>query len=65
MAVFRKPPECPFCGKIIAKARYRDQSKITHMFQVIGDTFEGWDYEDHECDEMKKFKRDNTINFPK
>ena len=57
MARHRQPPECPFCGKVIAKAKYRDQSNLPIQLQLIGDTFEGWAYEDHECEEMKIFRK--------
>lgn len=57
MAIFREDPKCIFCNKVIGKVKYKDQSDIPLMLQTIGDTFEGYEYEDHECEEMKKFKK--------
>ena len=54
MAVFRKNPKCPYCGEIIAKGIYRDQSNIPSYMRVIGDTFIRWEYLDHTCDGKKK-----------
>lgn len=59
MAIHRDPPKCPFCGKVIGKGKYKDQSKTPPQLQVIGDTFESWDIEEHECPEMKEFKEQN------
>lgn len=61
MARYREAPKCPFCGKVIAKAKYRDQSNLPLQMQLIGDTFEGWEYEIHECKEQKEF----TDKLPK
>jgi len=52
--IYREAPKCPFCGKVIAKAKYKDQSDLPLSMQIIGDTFEYWEYEKHECEEQKK-----------
>lgn len=49
MAVARPTPTCPYCGKIIAKGVYKNQSGIPFMLRVIGDTFLRWDYIKHTC----------------
>ena len=54
MAVYRPTPTCPYCGKIIAKGVYKNQSKIPSMLRVIGDTFIRWDYIEHTCEGKKK-----------
>jgi len=56
MAIYREAPKCPFCGEVIAKAKYRDQSDLPVSVQLIGDTFEGWEYEEHSCKEWEDFK---------
>jgi hypothetical protein len=70
MAVYRKTPACPYCGKIIAKAVYKNQSHIPFMFRVIGDTFIRWDYIKHNCKgkrkadkEIEKSIRDNLEKY--
>jgi len=60
MALYREPPKCPFCDKVIAEAQYKDQSGLPQGLQLIGDTFEGWEYEKHDCEEGKNFKKDFT-----
>lgn len=47
-------PRCIYCGEIIAKEKHRDQSHIPINQRVIGDTFEGWDYIDHDCKPTKQ-----------
>jgi hypothetical protein len=49
MARYRRPPTCPHCGKVIAKAVYLDQTDLPLMQRVIGDTFIRWDYNKHTC----------------
>jgi hypothetical protein len=56
MARYREAPKCPFCGKVIAKAKYRNQSDLPASMRLIGDTFEGWEYEEHECKEGQDFR---------
>lgn len=53
MAIFRQSPKCLKCGDPI-DGKYTDQSKIPPMQQLIGDTFEGWDYEGHVCNQNPK-----------
>ena len=55
MALYREEPKCTFCGEILAKAKYKDQSDLLTSMQLIGDTFEGWEYQDHECKGSKEF----------
>ena len=55
MAIYRAHPKCPFCGKVIAKAKYKDQSDIPMSMRLIGDTFIGWEYDNHECKEKEEF----------
>lgn len=58
MAVFREPPKCPFCKKILAKAVYKDYSGVPVMQMPLGDSFVRWDYEEkHECEEAKEYWR--------
>lgn len=55
--VFRDPPTCPFCGKVIANAIYNTNPNF------IGDSFSRWEYENHEdCPGLKKTVRDKRIN---
>jgi hypothetical protein len=54
MARYRPTPTCPYCGVVIAKGIYRDQSKIPFMQRVIGDTFIRWDYIKHSCKGKKE-----------
>jgi hypothetical protein len=56
MAIYRKQPTCPYCGKVIAKGVYKDQSHLPFMMRVIGDTFLRWEYKKHNC---KKKPKDN------
>lgn len=51
MAVYREPPKCPYCGKIIAKANYR---KVPDNF--FGDSFQNWEYIKHSCKGTRKKK---------
>jgi hypothetical protein len=60
MAVYRKSPKCPYCGKEI-KRIYENQSKTLMLFRKIGYTFIKWDYEGHKCLKTKKMKK--TLNF--
>jgi hypothetical protein len=53
MAIFREIPKCIYCGEPIAKAIYRDISKIPFGMQMIGDNFIKWEFIKHEC------KKDN------
>lgn len=57
MAVFREPPKCPFCKKILAKAVHNNYSGVPIMQMPIGDSFIRWDYEKekHECKEAKEY----------
>ncbi len=50
MARIRKTPVYLFCGQETAIAIYKDNSR-----PIFGDTFEGWRYKEHECDEGKKY----------
>jgi hypothetical protein len=59
MAIFRPTPKCPYCGEVIAKAVYIDQSKIPSMMRLIGDTFIRWDYITHTCEGTKKAEAEN------
>jgi len=66
MALRRTPPTCIHCGEPIAKAKYR---KPKSPFFVAGDTFQGWEYFDHDCqkitfDLFKEVGR-NVIEFEK
>ena len=61
MAVFRNAPTCLSCGKTIAKAKYLDQSDLPITMRIIGDTFEGWEYENHDC-KKNNIMRTNYIN---
>jgi hypothetical protein len=58
MARYRPTPKCPYCGAEIARAVYKDQSKIPLMQRLIGDTFIRWDYIKHNC----KSKKSQTKN---
>ena len=58
MALHRDPPTCIFCGKIIAKARYQDQSNIPMQMRLIGDTFIEWVYSKHECKGLKDMHKE-------
>jgi len=58
MAVFRKPPTCPFCGEVIAIARTKNLKN-----QIIGDNFSHWEYIKHECQEEKEFKMKHKWQF--
>ncbi len=49
MAIQRTVPKCPYCGDVIAKGVYRDQSNIPFMQRLIGDSFIRWDYIKHSC----------------
>lgn len=49
MAKYRPTPVCPYCGKPVAKAIYKDQSKIPQIFRIIGDTFLRWEPIKHSC----------------
>lgn len=49
MAVYREPPRCIMCGEIIATGIYE------HRENFIGDTFVGWDYEEHNCPKQKEW----------
>lgn len=59
--IYREAPKCYFCGKVIAKAKYRDESHLPLSMQTIGDTFQYWEYEKHECKEQKKME-DNIFS---
>lgn len=66
MAVYRKTPECSFCGKPIAKAIYKDQSDLPITMQLIGDTFIRWEYKKCKCKGAKKAikeRRKNAIKW--
>ena len=45
-------PTCPYCGEVVAKAKYKDQSGLPVALQTIGDTFLGWEYFDHDCPKL-------------
>lgn len=64
MAIFRKAPTCPFCGKPIARAIYKEQKNVPIHELFIGDTFEQWEYFNHFCEKMeqnlKKIKKANS-----
>lgn len=51
MAVYREVPTCPFCGKIIAEA-------ITSNSKKIGDNFIRWEYNNHNCKQMRKHQKE-------
>lgn len=53
MAIARTRPKCFMCGEFI-NGIYKDQSKIPFMLKKIGDTFQGWDYKSHKCNEDSK-----------
>jgi len=62
MAVYREPPKCPFCKKIIAKAI----RKIQEPFEapVYGDNFICWEYDkDHKCNEKNMFFKKQSSNI--
>ena len=58
MAVYRPTPKCSFCGKLIAKAIYDDQSDLPMSMRLIGDTFIRWDYFEHSCKGKRKAMKD-------
>lgn len=55
MAVYREPPTCPFCGKVIAEAIYKDYSGYSIMQVPCGDSFERWKFKKHSCKEAKEY----------
>ena len=57
MARYRPTPTCPFCGVVIAKGIYKDQSKIPFMQRIIGDTFIRWEYIKHTCKGKEEFDK--------
>ncbi len=56
MALRRIVPTCYHCGEEIAKAVYKDQSKIPSLMRVIGDNFLRWDYISHKCKKYESTK---------
>lgn len=52
MAVFRQNPICPRCKKIIP-GKYQNYSYLPQFLRPIGDSFLGWDWENHKCEEEK------------
>lgn len=57
MAIIRRTPTCHLCGAKIAKAVYKDQSKLPLQLRVIGDTFIRWEYIKHDCKKYKAGKK--------
>ncbi len=57
MAVSRQAPRCEFCDEVITEAKYKDQSHLPINMQIIGDTFEGWEYLDHSCRGKEEFQK--------
>ena len=54
--IYREPPCCIFCGKVIAEAVYHQQPKDTPLMELfIGDSFVRWEYIEH--DDTKCAKR--------
>jgi hypothetical protein len=57
MAIYRETPKCPFCGKVIAKAKLR--FRLPWQQDFYGDDFIGWEYIKHNCKEKKKFLKEH------
>jgi len=59
MAVYRKAPTCPECGETIKGKHYEPQTFF------CGDTFRGWDWDNHVCRLGTKYfiERTDTIQW--
>ena len=62
MAVYRKTPKCPYCGKVTAKAIYKRQNPNNPVF---GDLFIRWGYKKHWCLKSAIAKKKQAKEFKK
>lgn len=62
MTVMRETPKCLICGKIIAKAIYKNYKNYPIEMIPVGDSFLRWEYLKHKC--KKKKTGLNKMQFP-
>ena len=65
MAVFRKPPTCSYCGKIIGRAITDQQRDVPKSQRIIGDNFIRWEYVNHSCPKKRKAEKEMIKNMGK
>ncbi len=59
MALSRNIPECPFCGKQIAKPVYEKPEPHEPLF--FGDNFSHWEYKKHSCKGLREMKKEKNL----
>jgi len=57
MAVYRNPPTCVFCGKVIAKEIHTKRE--SWQPPIYGDSFIGWKYFKHNCRAKRQWMKAN------
>lgn len=58
MAVSRKIPTCPFCGKDTAREVHKNYSDLPRFMRPIGDSFIRWEEIAHACKGLRKWQKE-------
>ncbi len=58
MAVARKTPVCPYCGKETARAIVKNEKHVPIFMRKIGDNFLRWENIPHTCRGLRKARKE-------